>query len=405
MNKKPLNKKSIINIFKRQNRIKLDTEWLRLENCKERILAEDIKSKINVPPFNNSAVDGYAILKSDIKFGAKLICKRRIAAGDNKIIKINKGEVIRIFTGARMPENSRTVVMQENTKINDDKVVIKKIPIPGENHRIKGEDIKRGQTILKKGTNIVTNNLNLIAAIGVKKVKVLKKIKVGFFTSGNELKKPRTKLKGSEINNSNYYSFITLLDFNFINKVYCGNLKDRAQYIENKLKYNSKKFNIIITTGGASVGEEDYLIEVINKIGKILFWKAAIKPGRPVALGKVDDCYVICLPGNPVSVQLLYALIIQPFIYYLAGAKFVLPQPEKLKVNFNMNKKTKRMEWLRVKKKKNNLEFIAEKFPKQGSGMISSIAYSDGIIEIPEHVSKIKIDESYDYFDFKILFS
>ena len=237
------------------------------------------------------------------------------------------------------------------------------------------------------------------------KIKVFKKIEVGFFTSGNELKKPRTKLKGSEINNSNYYSLITLLDFNFINKVYCGNLKDRAQYIENKLKYNSKKFNVIITTGGASVGEEDYLIEVINKIGKILFWKAAIKPGRPVALGKVDDCYVICLPGNPVSVQLLYALIIQPFIYYLAGAKFVLPQPEKLKVNFNMNKKTKRMEWLRVKKKKNNLEFIAEKFPKQGSGMISSIAYSDGIIEIPEHVSKIKIGESYDYFDFKILFS
>ena len=129
MNKKPLNKKSIINIFKRQNRIKLDTEWLKLENCKERILAEDIKSKINVPPFNNSAVDGYAILKSDIKFGVKLICKRRIAAGDNKIIKINKGEVIRIFTGARMPENSRTVVMQENTKVNNDKIVIK-MPVP-----------------------------------------------------------------------------------------------------------------------------------------------------------------------------------------------------------------------------------------------------------------------------------
>ena len=184
MNKKPLNKKSIINIFKRQNRIKLDTEWLKLENCKERILAEDIKSKINVPPFNNSAVDGYAILKSDIKFGAKLICKRRIAAGDNKIIKINKGEVIRIFTGARMPENSRTVVMQENTKINDDKVVIKKIPIPGENHRIKGEDIKRGQTILKKGTNIVTNNLNLIAAIGVKKLRFLKKLRLVFLQVG-----------------------------------------------------------------------------------------------------------------------------------------------------------------------------------------------------------------------------
>ena len=145
-------------------------------------------------------------------------------------------------------------------------------------------------------------------------------------------------------------------------------------------------------------------LAIIKKNGKILFWKSAIKPGRPIAFGKINNCYIICLPGNPVSVHLLYAFIVKPFIDYIAGTNFLLPLPEKIKVNFGMNKKTKRMEWLRVRKKKKNSEFILEKYPEQGSGMISSMAYSDGIIEIPEEVSQIKPGEFYNYYDFKILF-
>ena len=328
-------------------------------------MAKDIKSKINLPPFNNSAVDGYAILDKDIKTNNGLICKRRIAAGDDKSFKMSKGEVVRIFTGAKMPLNSRTVVMQENVKRTDNKIIVKKLPRVGENHRLKGEDIKINQVILKKNTNIDTTNLNLIAAIGIKKIPVFKKIKIGY---------------------------------------YCGNLKDNFKIIEKKLSYNSKKFNLLITAGGASVGEEDYLINVIKKTGKILFWKAAIKPGRPIAFGKINNCYIICLPGNPVSVHLLYAFIVKPYIDYIAGAKFSLPMPEKIKVNFRMHKKTKWMEWLRVRKKKKNSEFILEKYPEQGSGMISSMAYSDGIIEIPEEVSQVKPGEFYHYYDFKILF-
>ena len=404
MNKQPLTKKSILRIFKSFEKIIFKFEEIDLKLSKGRILAQDIKSKINLPPFNNSAVDGYAILKNDINNTNGLFCTRRIAAGENKKIKIKKGEAIRIFTGAKMPENSITVVMQENVIDKGNKIFIKKTPKIGANNRTKGEDIKINQLVLTKGTKIDSTNLNLIAAIGLCKINVYKKISVGYFTSGNELRKPKIKLKGSEINNSNFYSLNSLLDIGVVNRFYCGNLKDESKIIESKFKILSKKFNILITAGGASVGEEDHLINVINKIGKILLWKAAIKPGRPIALGKINNSYIICLPGNPVSVQLLFGLLIKPFLLYLAGGNFILPKPEKIKVNFNMIKKTKRMEWLRVKKKKIKTEFFAEKFSKQGSGMISSMAYSDGIIEIPENVSKINIGDIYDYYDFKILF-
>ena len=405
INHKPISKKNIFKILKNLKKFNLKTEWQNLNQSNELIIAQDIISKINLPPFNNSAVDGYAILNNDIKKNKELFYNRRVAAGDNIKLKIKKGEAIRIFTGAKMPLNSNTVVMQENTKTNNNKVLIKKAPKIGSNCRIMGEDIKKNTIILKKGTKINTTNINLIAAIGIKKIKVYNKIIIGYFTSGNELKKTNNKIKGSEIYNSNYYSLKNLLNTNSIKSIYCGNLKDKEKIIEEKLKKNSKKFNLIITAGGASVGEEDHLINVINKIGNIIFWKAAIKPGRPIAIGKINNCYIVCLPGNPVSVQLLYALIVNPFINYLSGGDFLIPKPEKIKVNFKMTKKTKRMEWLRVLKKLQNTEYVAEKYPKQGSGMISSMAYADGIIEIPESVSKINVGDIYNYYDFKILFS
>tara|TARA_Y100000590_G_scaffold335950_1_gene382480 strand:+ start:4564 stop:5781 length:1218 start_codon:yes stop_codon:yes gene_type:complete len=404
MNKKPVTKREIIHFFKKQKKIIKKTELLDIKNCKDRILAQDLISTINLPPFNNSAVDGYAILSSEINNKSFLIGDNRIAAGDNKNIKIKKGQAIRIFTGAKMPINSSTVIMQENINVFNNKIIVKKKPSKGQNTRLKGEDIKKNKKILKKGTRIDTNYINLIAAIGFRKIKVFKKIKIGFFTSGDELRKPIKHLKGSEINNSNYYSLNSLLNLNLINSQYCGNLRDNFKYVEKKIKKTSARFDLIVTAGGASVGDEDHLIKVINKIGKIFFWKAAIKPGRPIAFGKVNKCFILCLPGNPVSVQLLYALLVKPFIFYLSGSDILLPKAEKIKVNFKMQKKTNRMEWLRVIKKKKNFDFVAEKYNKQGSGMISSMAYSDGIIEIPEEVKKIEYGQIYDYYDFKILF-
>lgn len=405
MNKKPLYLKQIISFVKKQSILVKQIELINLLNAEDKILAENIYSKINLPPFKNSAVDGYAILKYDLNNSQKIISKTRIAAGDSKEVKINKGEVVRIFTGAKMPLNSNTVVMQENTKLENNKLKLLKIPNYGENCRHKGEDISKGKLVLKKGSKIDVKNLNLIAAIGYNKVKVYSKIKVGFFTSGNELVKPTTKLTKSKINNSNYFLLNSLLNKNYISKKFLGNLSDNYKKVENNLLKNISKFNMIITTGGASVGDEDHLVKALENNGKIFFWRAAIKPGRPIAVGKIQNTYIVCLPGNPVSVQLLYAFIVKPLILKLLGAPLKKISAEKLKTNFSMIKKTKRLEWLRVSKKFINNEYVIVKHPKQGSGMISSISYSDGIVEIPEHVSSIKKGDIFDYYDFDKLFN
>ncbi len=404
MNKKPLYLKQILNFINKQSILIKKTEIINLLNAEDKILAENIYSKIDLPPFKNSAVDGYAILKTDLNNINKNISKKRIAAGDDKELKISKGEVIRIFTGAKMPSNSNTVVMQENTKVVSGKLKLLKIPNYGENCRHKGEDISEDKLVLKKGTKIDVKNLNLIAAIGYSKVKVYSNIKVGFFTSGNELVRPTTKLKKSKINNSNYFLLNSLLNKNYITKKFLGNLSDNAIKVERKLLRNISKFNMIITTGGASVGDEDHLVKTLERNGKIFFWRAAIKPGRPIAVGKIKNTYIVCLPGNPVSVQLLYAFIVKPLILKLLGATLLKISAEKLKTNFSMIKKTKRLEWLRVSKKLINKQYVIVKHPKQGSGMISSISFSDGIVEIPEEVRLIKKGETFDYYDFDKLF-
>ena len=404
MNKIPFYLRQILNFIKKCPSVINKIEVINLLDAEDKILAENIYSKINLPPFKNSAVDGYALLKKDLNKTPKKINQNRVAAGDTTSHKIKEGEVIRIFTGAKMPSNSDTVVMQENTEISDNKLSLLKVPVYGDNCRHKGEDILKGSLVLKKGTKIDTKNLNLIAAIGYSKIKVYVKIKIGFYTSGNELVKPTTKLKNSKINNSNFYLLNSLLNKNYITKKFLGNLPDNANKIKKNLLKEVSKYNMIITTGGASVGDEDHLIDTLKNNGEIFFWRAAIKPGRPIAIGKIKKTYIVCLPGNPVSVQLLFAFVVKPLIYKLIGSSIKNVQPEKIATNFSMIKKTKRLEWLRVSKKLIKDKYVLLKHPKQGSGMITSISYSDGVVEIPEDVSVINKGDVFDYYDFDKLF-
>jgi len=213
-------------------------------------------------------------------------------------------------------------------------------------------------------------------------------------------------LEGSKINNSNRYSLQSLLNDSYIVSNYLGILADSKDEIIESLTENINNFDVLITTGGASVGEEDHLIDVIKEKGKIYFWKTAIKPGRPLAIGQINKTIIVCLPGNPVSVHLLYGMIIKPFLEFLCGSKMKKPKSFKVIVNFTMKKKTKRLEWIRVTLDQNNLDNIyVNKYPKQGSGMISSVAFSDGIIEIPESVSKIYRGDKFDFYLFDQLFN
>ena len=406
MNKKPITKSQIFKLLNRISILNLNSENLSLYKSYGRILSSSISSKINIPPFNNSAVDGYALHKKDINSRKKLKCSYRIVAGDSKKILIKKGEVARIFTGACMPKNSNTVVMQENTSIDKNgNIYLKKFPKQGENCRLAGEDIFIGKRILNKGCEVDTTNFNLIAAIGKSKINVFKKLRVGYFTNGNELKEPTENLKYGEINNSNHYSLFSLLNKKYIESKYLGILPDNKKRIIKTLNNNFDKHDIIITTGGASVGEEDYLIKVIKELGKLFFWKTAIKPGRPLALGKIKNTLIVCFPGNPVSVHLLFGMIVKPFFKYLLGSKLNEPKSIRATVNFSMKKKTKRLEWIRVIVSRKKLDaIIVDKYSKQGSGMISSITFSDGILEIPENINQIKKGDKYNLYLYDDLF-
>ena len=300
MNKKPIKKSSIFNLLKKIKKIKLGDEIIALENSNNRFLSKAIKSKINLPPFKNSAVDGYALLKIDIlKNKNKLKISKRIKAGDKASIKLSAGKAARIFTGAKMPINSSTVVMQENVTKFKDEILINKLPFFGENCRKSGEDISKGQKILSTGDRITKNNINLIAAIGKNKVLVKKKINIGFYTSGNELTQPTENLKNSMINNSNFYSINALLDQPYIKKKYLGVLKDSEHLIEKSFLNNIHNFNVIITTGGASVGEEDHLIKIIKKIGKVFFLENCYKTWASTCYRKNSKHYFYMFAWKP----------------------------------------------------------------------------------------------------------
>ena len=405
MNNSPLTKKEVINLLNNLRNINLETEFVNLYDAEDRFLAKSITSLINLPPFNNSAVDGYALHDEDVgKINIlKITC--RIAAGDDKEIVLNRGQVARIFTGAKMPSNSSTVVMQENVEEEDDSIKIIKQPILGENCRLTGEDIAKAEQIFKAGKKISSQNISLLAAVGKSSIQVKKKLRISYFTSGNELVNPSEDISGSKINNSNQYALHSLLNKNYLDANYLGVLQDSKEKIISLLYEHVKNYSVIITIGGASVGEEDHLIDLIKENGKLLFWKTAIKPGRPLAVGKIDNTVIICLPGNPVSVYLLYGMLIKPFLERLCGSEMIKPTYYSATVNFSMRKKTERLEWLRVNIDKKYKDIIhVNKYPKQGSGMISSIAYSDRIIEIPADVSQINKGDKFKFYLFNDLF-
>lgn len=404
MNKKPLKKNEIIDLLKKIKPFNTESEIIDLFESEDRFLSRSVKSKINLPPFNNSAVDGYALHDDDVGKIIKYKISNRITAGEDREIICNKKETSRIFTGAKMPTNSTTVVMQENVKKKNNNIEIIKQPLLGENCRFAGEDIPKEYQVCEKGQKITSKNISLLAAIGKRSIEVKKKLLVGYFTSGNELLNPSENLSGAKINNSNQYALHALLNKKYLDSNYLGNLKDTKDEIKKLFMKHLYNYSVIITSGGASVGEEDYLINIIKENGELIFWKTAIKPGRPLAIGKIQNTFFICLPGNPVSVYLLYGMLIKSFLEYLCSSNMKMPPHYVATVNFSMRKKTERLEWLRVNIDKNcKHKILVNKYSKQGSGMISSIAFTDGIIEIPEDVSQINKGDKFSFFLFSDL--
>ena len=367
------------------------TEAVSLDDSLGRILASDIHSTINVPGFDNSAMDGYTIALNDNQVAQENLSfdvVDRIAAGSTgNDLKI--GNAARIFTGAPIPNGANTVVMQEECTLSEDKsqITVKRAINLNENIRPTGNDILKGNVILSSGKQIKPQDISLAASVGVGELVVFKKIKVGVFFTGDELVEPGNPLSPGKIYNSNRYALVALLKQVGCDVINLGNIEDKLDATCEALEALESQCDLIMTTGGVSVGEEDHVKPAVEKLGELNLWKIRMKPGKPLAYGKVKQTPFIGLPGNPVSSFVTFCIFSLPFIKKMQGNSNYESKILKVKTNFDCKRAKPRREYARVRIDHSTETPLANLFPKQGSDVMSSVVWADGIIEIPENTT------------------
>jgi molybdopterin molybdotransferase len=388
-----------------EERTELVVEQARttLPNAVGRILAEDIVAASNVPPHDNSAVDGYAVFFNDLDGSREthLPVTGRVTAGHPLGREAQAGEAIRIFTGAVMPQGPDTVMMQEDCREEDGEVIISPGIKQGANMRRAGEDVGRGDTVLRRGQRLRPQDLGLAASIGRTRLQVYAPLHVAVFSTGDELRKPGAKLPAGCIYDANRYTLIAALKQLGCRVTDMGIIADQPQAVRQALAEAAGSHQLLITSGGVSVGDEDHVCDAVESLGKLHFWRLAIRPGRPVALGQVGTTPFIGLPGNPVAVMVTFLLIARPLILQLSGATDIAPTHYKVRAGFDYKKKKDRREFLRARLQiEPDGTPIAQKFPRDGAGILSSLVESDGLVELPEEMTLLAAGSLVDFMPF-----
>ena len=365
-----------------------ENEIISIQEGLNRILGEDIKAQINVPSARNSAMDGYAINKNDIPVDKtntlKIIGKS--LAGKPYINSIKKGECVRIMTGAVMPNGADTVVIQEHVSISESntEIIIDNSTQPKANVRQAGEDISIGDIVLTKGKNLTPADIGLLASLGLSKISVVRKLKVAFFSTGDELRSINEKLNDGEIYDSNRYTLHAMLSRLNADIVDMGVVKDNKNLLVKAFDKANGKVDVLITSGGVSVGEADYIKDILQEHGNLNFWKVAIKPGRPLTFGNLGKTLFFGLPGNPVSVMVTFYQFVQPALKKLSGDNANLPLMMKVPCMSTLKKKPGRIEFQRgIIEKDNNNNIIVKKTGAQGSGILRSMSDANCFIVLP----------------------
>ena len=367
------------------------TETVSLDNSLGRILASDIHSTINVPGFDNSAMDGYTIALDDSQVSQTNLSfdiVDRITAGSTGN-ELKKGCTARIFTGAPIPKGANTVVMQEECELSEDgsQISVARAINLNENIRPTGNDILEADVILSSGIQIQPQDISLAASVGVGEIVVFKKIKVGVFFTGDELVEPGNPLSPGKIYNSNRYALVALLNQVGCDVINLGNIEDKLDATCDALETLEGQCDLIMTTGGVSVGEEDHVKPAVEKLGELNLWKIRMKPGKPLAYGKVKQTPFIGLPGNPVSSFVTFCIFSLPFIKKMQGNTNYYSKILKVKANFDCKRAKPRREYARVRIDYSSETPLANLYPKQGSDVMSSVVWADGLIEIPENTT------------------
>jgi len=356
-------------------------EVVDIENALGRVLAEDVCSSINVPGYDNSAMDGYAVRSADcVEPGSQLLVAQRIPAGQVGS-PLEVGTAARIFTGAPIPANADAVVMQEHCDQEGDQVTINKPVKMAQHIRRAGEDISQGSVVLKVGHQLRPQELGLLASVGLAKVSVTRKLKVATFFTGDEIIEPGNKLGEGQIYNSNKYTIKGLLQATGCEILDLGIVPDTLEATLEVLKKASSDADLVVTSGGVSVGEEDYVRIALEQLGELKMWRIAMKPGKPVAYGKVGDAIFMGLPGNPVSTFVTFLLFVRPLISKMHGAKKYLNTFANVRAAFDWPA-VSRQEYLRVRLEQDDSWVVAKLFPHQGSGVLSSTCWADGLVKV-----------------------
>jgi molybdopterin molybdotransferase len=355
------------------------TETVAITAALGRVLAAPQTSALTVPPLDNSAMDGYAVRVADVAVaGVKLPVSQRILAGavGDPLIP---GTAARIFTGAPIPPGADAVLMQEYCMAEGEEVVARALPRPGDNIRRAGEDIQAGAQILAAGTRIGAAEMGLAASVGLGELPVLRRLKVACFFTGDELVTPGVPLAPGQIYNSNRYTLTGLVSDLGCELIDLGIVPDTLQATEAALARAAREADVIITSGGVSVGEADYVKTAVEKLGQVEMWKVAMKPGKPIVYGRVNDADFIGLPGNPVSAFVTFCLFVRPFLLKRMGAADVLYRAFAVQADFAWTRPGARREFLRARLQPNGRLAL---FPNQSSGVLTSCAWADGLVDL-----------------------
>ncbi len=370
-----------------------------IQECYGSVLRQDVIARVSVPSVDNSAMDGYAMRHADLaNVNGPIPVAGVSLAGRPFAGALPKGAAIRIATGAAIPSGADCVIIQENVTANDDETEITIDPDViartslHQNIRWTGEDIKAGDKVLSAGGILRPQDIAIVAGQGFSVLSVARPLKIAVFSTGDELARPGDILPPGGIYDSNRFAMIGMLRDIGCEVTDLGLLADDFEVLENALADAAKKHDVIMTSGGVSVGKADLLKPVVDRLGEITAWKLAIKPGKPLMRGKIGNCLVIGLPGNPVSVLVSGLLYVVPVLRHAMGAGRSALAPVRIPVcaGFNFKRRAGRREWLRARLVQNaDGAFEAIAFSSTSSGMLSSMVWAEGLIELPESCTQV----------------